>query len=115
MLVVIVCGIFSDARRDIVFEPTTNRPSVSRDSAVPLTVVPDAPGLRVLPAIAITSDAAMIAWPPTVVVMWVGTSGARGTVDVPIIRAVGPNCMGVSDIVIRGTPLLKVVPAIEIP
>lgn len=57
--VVIVSGTV-DAR-DIVLEPTTNCPAVLSDSTVPSIVVPGAPGLKILPAIATAFDAAVIA------------------------------------------------------
>ena len=106
--VVIVSGTF-DAR-GIVLEPTTNCPAVSRDIIVPSIAVPGAPGLRVLPAIATAFGAAVIAW-PAIVVISVGTPGARGIVDVPTTRADEPKWIGVPDTVIGGDPLVRVVPA----
>lgn len=113
MWVVIIYGTFDV--RVIVFEPTINCPAVPRDCTVPSTVAPGAPGLGVLPAIAITFDAAAIAWPPIIVVIWAGTLGARGIVDVSIARVDEPKCIGIPDAIIGGAPLVKVVPAVEIP
>ena len=85
--------------------------AVFKDSNVPSSDTPGAPGARVVPAIVTILGAAVIAWPPIVVVIWGRGSRASGTVDVPTTRAEGPKYIGVPDTVMGGDPLVKVVPA----
>ena len=84
-----------------------------RDSSIPSSVVPGAPGLRVVPATAMPFGAAVIAWPATVVVIVSGILDARGIVFEPTM-----NCPAVSrdsvvpSIAVPGAPGLRVLPAI---
>ena len=110
MMVVIVFGTV-DAVKGIVLEPTTNWPASSRDSTVPSIVVPGAPGLREVPAMATAVGAAVIAWPAIVVMSCVGAGDTKDTVLEPTTRADGSKCIGVPDTVMGGAPGVKVVPA----
>ena len=49
------------------------------------------------------------------VIIGVGISGVRGTVDIPTTRADTSRCIGVPDTVIGGAPGISAVPAIEMP
>ena len=112
--IVVVIELGDADSKDNVFDPAIRWLAVSKDSNVPSSVMPGAPGLRVMPAREIMFDAAVMAWPAMVVIICFGAGVMRGTVLVPIMRADEPKYIGVPDMVIGEAPLVKVEPAIAI-
>ena len=72
-------------------------------------------GVRVVPAIVIPLELAVMMWPAMVVVVGMGVLWVRGIVLMPMTRADGSRCTGMPDMVIGGAPGVKVVPAMDMP
>ena len=94
----------------MVVEPRTKRLAGSRETSVPSSVRPGAPGVRVVPAIVMRSGAAVMVWPPIVVV--VGDAESRRMVFEPITSWLAVfKDINVPSIVIPGAIGIRVVPA----
>ena len=118
-MVVIIGSVTSDGApkpvlpfgRAIVFEPTINCPAVLREINVPPTITPEAPGVKVVPPMAILLGAAVMTSPPIVVTIEFGGADSRGTVFEPTINSLAVfKDSNVLSSVIPGAPGIRVVP-----